>query len=103
MDNKIESLVEDIILHRLGNRFSFFALVKEFISEVDKKDLVKNGSEIALPCNIKLSEMYLNAIQSAVWKMIWNQQLMVALYRNPYRSLHAEDFEIIKVKQNEQS
>jgi hypothetical protein len=94
---EITSIVKEAMSH-LGNRFSFSNLIMDFTSIANEKGLFDKKANVEYQGGIKLSNKDVETINVIVWELIWNRELVIALYANPNGGVSIGNFEFIKVR-----
>ncbi len=99
---EIKSLTKEIV-HKLNGRFSFSQLVKVFTLVADERGLFDKSPNTIYQGGFEPSKQNIETINLAVWEMIWDRQLVIALYEDSNISSNLGSTALINVKQNEQS
>ena len=94
--SKVKRIVDDLVC-QFDDTFTFTELCSAVLVIAEKENLLKKEPNTQYVGQIELSFNDLDAINLIVWEMIWKKQIVIVLYKNPYRSLKERDFLLKKV------
>lgn len=93
---KAEQIVDDMIA-QFEDTFTFMELCNSVRLKANEEGLLDKEPNTRYEGEIELSFNEIEKINLIVWKMIWERQLMILLYKNPYGPLNDGDFRFKKV------
>lgn len=94
--DKVKQIVNGLI-SQFDDTFSFTQLCSAVLIKAEEENLLNKEPGTQYQGSIELSLNDLDSINLIVWEMIWEKQIVIALYKNPYRPLYEGDFSLKRV------
>lgn len=94
--NKVKQIVNALV-SQFDDTFTFTQLSAAVLLKAEEENLLKKEPNTQYVGQIELSFYDLDLINLIVWEMIWEKEVVIVLYKNPYRPINEGNFLFKKV------